>query len=138
MGYMFNSCNIKNVIIEQPQRIEIENMSLQTVKLKILLPVENSNNFSFKIKSVNLDVKLNNEIVGKINKVDKIKIPANSKNIYPFSIEISLKDALSKRMQVLNNFSKTNSNIEVLGVITISKLGIPKHIAVNHKENLTL
>ena len=136
MIYVLNSCNVDNVVVEQPQKIEVESFSLQNVKLKILLPVENPNNFSFNIKSVDFNVKLNGEKLGKIDKIDKIKIPAKSKNVYPIMIDISVKDAVLAGAKLLN--LTKSPKIEIHGTVTVSKLGIQKRIAVKHEQNISL
>ncbi|MDD2385297.1 MAG: LEA type 2 family protein [Bacteroidales bacterium] len=132
----FVSCSVQNVVISNPSGIEAEELSMKAVKLKIFIPIENPNNFSFKIKNANLDLLVNGRNVGKITKIDKLKIPANSKETYPVSFEISPKEALTNVLYLVGELNRRKPELEVNGTITVAKFGIPKRIKVNHKQNI--
>ena len=114
---------------------EVEELSMKAVKLQIMIPIENPNNFSFKIRNINLDLIINDRNVGKVKKMDKVKIPANSKDTYPVSFELTTKDALANILFLVGELQKRNPELKVTGTVTVSKLGIPKRIKVEHEQN---
>lgn len=129
------SCSVQQINIGNPEGVEVEELSMKAVKLQIMIPIENPNNFSFKIRNVNLDLIINDRNVGKVKKMDKVKIPANSKDTYPVSFELTTKDALANILFLIGELQKRNPELKVTGTVTVSKLGIPKRIKVEHEQN---
>lgn len=130
------SCNIQELTIGNPSDVKIEELSMKAVRLQIMVPIENPNNFSFKVKNVNLDLIVNGRNVGKVKKMDKVKIPANSKGTYPVSFEITPSDALTNILFLISELQNRNPDLEVDGTVTVAKFGVPYKIKVNHKESL--
>ena len=57
--FILSACSIQNINIGNPTGIEPEELSIKAINLKIFVPIENPNNFSFKIRNVNLDLLVN-------------------------------------------------------------------------------
>jgi len=133
---IFGSCSIQQIDIGNPTGIEPEELSMKAIRLKVFIPIENPNNFSFKIRNVNLDLLVNGKNVGKVKKMDKVKIEANSKETYPVSFEITPADALSNVLFLLGELQNRNPELEVTGTVTVAKFGVPKRIKVNHKQSI--
>jgi LEA14-like dessication related protein len=132
---LFFSCSIQEISIGNPEGVEVEELSMKSVKLKVMVPIENPNDFSFKIKNVNLDLVINDRNVGKVKKMDKVKIPANSKEVYPVSFELTTADALTNILFLIGELQKRNPELAITGTVTVSKFGIPKRIKVEHEQN---
>ena len=133
---ILGSCSVQNIDIGNPTGIEPEEVSLKAIRLKVFVPIENPNNFSFKIRSVDLDLLVNGRNVGKVNKMDKVKIAANSNETYTVSFEITPADALTNVLYLMGELQNRSPELEVQGTVTVSKLGIPKKIKVNHKQSI--
>lgn len=131
---LFFSCSIQQINVGKPEKIEIEELSMKAVKLKIMVPIENPNNFSFKLKNANLDLIVNKKNVGGVKKVEKLKIPANSNQSYPVSFELSTSDAFTTILFLMNELKSRSPELEVTGHITVSAFGIPKRIKVEHEQ----
>ncbi len=130
------SCNIQELTIGNPNDVKVEELSMKAVRLQIMVPIENPNNFSFKVKNVNLDLIVNGRNVGKVKKMDKVQIPANSKGTYPISFEITPSDALTNILFLMRELQNRSPDLEIDGTVTVAKLGVPYKIKVNHKETL--
>lgn len=135
VSILFLSCSVQEPIIGNPEGLEVEELSMKSVKLKIMIPIENPNNFSFTIRNLNLDLIVSERNVGKVNRLDKIRIPANSKDSYTVSFELTPKDALNNILFLVGELQKRKPKLEVKGTITVSKFGIPKRIKVEHEQN---
>ncbi|HNQ68932.1 MAG TPA: LEA type 2 family protein [Bacteroidales bacterium] len=131
----FFSCKVQQLNIGNPEGMEIEELSMKSVRLKIMVPIENPNNFSFKVRNVNLDLLVNDRNVGKVKKLDAVKISAKSKEVYPVSFELTPKDAVTNILFLLGELQKRSPELEVTGSVTVSKLGIPYKIKVEHEQN---
>lgn len=129
------SCAIQELSIGNPEGIEVEELSMKSVKLKIQIPIKNPNNLSFTVKKMNLDLIVSDRNVGKVKKLGKIRIPANSKQTYDVSFELTPKDALSNVLYLVGELQRRKPKLEVNGTITVSKFGIPKRIKVEHKQS---
>ena len=136
LALTFSSCNVKNVNVGIPNNIEISEFNMQKIKLKINLPIDNPNNFSFTIKNADLNFIVNGISLGKINKIDKFKIDANSRNEYPIFFEIITKDAVTNIISLYPELQKKNPNIEINGYLKVSKMGVPMKIKINHTQNI--
>jgi len=135
LSFLFFSCSIQQLNIGNPEGLEIEELSMNGVRLKIMVPIENPNNFSFKIKKVNLDLIINERNVGKVNKLEKVSITANSNEIYPVSFALETKEALSNILFLVGELQKRNPELQIKGSITVSKFGIPYKIKVDQEQN---
>jgi LEA14-like dessication related protein len=135
VSILFLSCSVKEPIIGNPAGLEVEELSMKSVKLKVMIPIENPNNFSFTIRNLNLDLIVSDRNVGKVKRLDKVKIPANSKDSYAVSFELTPKDALNNILFLVGELQKRKPKLEVKGTITVSKLGIPRRIKVEHEQN---
>ncbi|MDD3685388.1 MAG: LEA type 2 family protein [Bacteroidales bacterium] len=131
----FFSCSVQEPIIGNPEGLEVEELSMKSVKLKVMIPIENPNNFSFTIRNLNLDLIVSDRNVGKVKKLDKVKIPANSKDSYAVSFELTPKDALNNILFLVGELQKRKPKLEIKGTVTVSKFGIPKRIKVEHEQN---
>lgn len=132
---LFISCSIQQLNIGNPEGLEIEELSMKSVRLKIMVPIENPNNFSFKVKNVNLDLLVNDKNVGKVKKLEKVKIKAKSKETYPVSFELAPQDALTNILFLVGELQKRSPELKITGSLTVSKLGIPYKIKVEHEQN---
>ncbi|MDR2009846.1 MAG: LEA type 2 family protein [Bacteroidales bacterium] len=137
VSLLFSSCDVKDVTVNPPTNVEIQEISLKNVKIKIYIPIENYNDFSFKIKKADLNLYVNGKFAGKIDKIDKLKIESNSKNVYPVYFEFNPKEALTNILPLMNELQQKNAKFEVDGYIKVSKLFITKKIKVNHKQDFS-
>lgn len=128
----FTSCSVQKPSVGIPQGVEIEKLSVSGIRLKLLLPIENPNNMSFNIKSMDLSLFVNGKNVGKISKMKKIKIAANSRQSYPVSFELSSSEAMSKVLFLISEFQGSTPLLELKGSLKVSKLGISKRIPIEH------
>ncbi len=135
VSILVSSCSFNKLHIGQPERLEVEELSMQGVRLKVYIPIENPNNISFNVKNLNLDLILNDRNVGKIKKLKKTKILKNSKQTYPFSFEVTPKDALTNIIYLVSELQRRNPELKIDGSVTVSKMLISKKIKIDHKES---
>jgi LEA14-like dessication related protein len=133
-----NSCSYQDINIGNPTDLKVEELNMKNIKLIIMVPIDNPNNFAFKIKSVNIDLFINGRKVGKINKIDKVRIPKNSKEIYPVPFEIETSDGLMNILAIFNDLQKGRPKIALKGNVKVGKVLINKKIKVNHEQFMDL
>ena len=74
ISILLSSCAFNKLNIGQPENLEVEELSMQAVRLKVYIPIENPNNISFNVKNLNLDLILNGKNVGKVKNLAKVTI----------------------------------------------------------------
>lgn len=130
------SCKIQEISVSRPNNFSIEKLSLNEIKLKIILPIENKNNFSFKVKESNLFFYVSDSKIGKINTLESTKIQANSNEFYPIIFEITTKDLLSNVLLLFKELNKKEPDLYIKGDIIVKKFPIRKKIKINYKIDL--
>jgi LEA14-like dessication related protein len=136
--FCISSCSVKNVGVDVPNNVEISELNLQKIRLKVMLPIDNPNKFSFTVNDADIDFFINDLNLGKINKIEKFKVEANSKKEYPIYIEILPKDIVGNVFSLLNDLKKDSPNVEIKGYLKVSKFGLPMRLKVSHKQDIKL
>ncbi len=132
----FYSCSIQQINIGKPTQIEPQEIGLKSIKIKTSLPIENPNNFSFKIRKIKLDIFIHDQKIGEVIKTDKLKIKAKSNEIYSMVFEIKPVGRITDIMKIAGEFRKSSPQLDIRGNVIVSKLGIRKKISVDSKKIL--
>lgn len=132
------SCNIQSPIIEKPTSYEVEKLDFQDIKLKIWLPIENPNKISFNIKDVDMDIYVNGMKLGKVTKLEKVRIPKESKDIYAIKLHVKVKDLGMSSMAAMRELKSRRIKIKLDGSVTVSKFVIVKKLEVVAEESVKI
>ena len=128
-----SSCKINEITVSPPKNLSIEKLSLQEIKLKLFLPVENPNKFSFKVKESDLFLYVNENKIGKINTKNFTTISSKSEAAYPIYFEIKPTDVVSNVKILFKELGKKKPELYIKGDIIVKKFPIRKKIPVNYK-----
>ena len=135
-AFFLTSCEIKEISVGMPTNFDVQELSLKSIKLKIFIPINNPNDFSFKVKDADVDLFVGSTKIGKITNFDKIKIEKNINKEYPVYFEIATKEALSQIFTLYNELRKSKPNLLLDGKITVSKGIVIKKIQVHHSQKI--
>lgn len=133
-------CGCKNLPIEigDVEKVRFMGIKNNSISVEVSIPISNPNIYGFRITSIDIDVYSDNEIVGKINEIAKIKIPAKSA-VSPtilFSYEFS--DLLSGGLTLLKIYASKQMNLSLKGSITAKAFVASKTIYINESFSLKL
>lgn len=131
---LFSSCISDEITVGDPQDLRIEELSMNGIKLIVFLPINNPNQISFNLLSADIDVYLNNRKLGKVNSLDRIKIPRVSHEIYPVFFEIEPSKAAQNIFTIIRDFQMGSPKLAFKGNIRVSKFLIFKNIDVDHEQ----
>lgn len=138
ISILLTGCEIKPVEIGNIEGAKLIELTGKHVSLEISIPVKNPNNFAFKIKDINMDIKLNDTKVGKVKKVDKIVVPANSNDVHNFLIEVEFSELLTGALSLFSSLMKGKVKIGLKGhfkvgafMILTKKIEIDEERVVN-------
>ncbi|MFC2138629.1 hypothetical protein ACFLTE_10670 [Bacteroidota bacterium] len=124
----FDKINVGDI-----QEVKVEGITGQNVFLEFKIPIENVSGLNVKINDVNLNVRVNDTYLGKVNNVEKIKIIKKSNEVY--TIKLKLKIAgLFGALNSLKVFNAESGELNLTGEIKAKIMGLNKKIEVNETQ----
>ena len=137
--FIFTSCKFKEVTVGDVQNIAISEMTDKYVAVDLFIPINNPNNFGFKVSKINLDVSLNGVDLGKAYKISKVKVPSNSNDTYKFTIKVKLKSVANGSMAFLGAMLSNKAKLKLNGYIKAKAFVVgSKKIDVNMNKSVKL
>ncbi|HBS89090.1 MAG: hypothetical protein A2W91_06490 [Bacteroidetes bacterium GWF2_38_335] len=136
---LFTGCiTLKEVNVGKIEGVKIVDISKESVKVELMMPVENKNNFKIKIKDVDLEVAVNKVNMGKVTKIKKVVIPRNSNETHSFLIEAKLDNVLMGGVSLAGSMFKNKANIKVSGHIKAKAFFVSKKIKIDENNPVKL
>ena len=135
-----SSCNKP----ESPQFKYLENVvveleSLSTANLHADAVLFNPNKNTITIKSVDIDVLMDEKVIAVLNKEYEIKAQANEDFVVPLDVKIKLKDLnLNAIGSALGLIGDKGQEIRYLGKIKVKAYGVPFSVKIDYKDNINL
>lgn len=130
------SCSVSPVEIKDVESVKIVSFKNDTIIFEALFPVNNPNNYRFKITDIDLDVLLDGDAVGRIQKIKDLKIPPNRESLQRIRFNMVIPDRITGGLYLLKMITNQALNIEIKGHIIGKALCIKKKVDVN--EQITL
>lgn len=139
IAIFFTSCNAyKSVNITGVENVEFKGMIDNKISLNLKVPVENPNWYKIKIKSMDFDVVINGNYLGKLKNAEQIIIPAKSDTVQTFPVEIHVKNLLGS-MSTLYKMRKASSvEMKIDGKMKVRALLSGKTIEISEKQRVSL
>ena len=127
-------CNVNEVEIGDIERMSFEGFDDNGLGIKVMLPVQNPNNFSFVITKIDIDININGQDLGTVNDISKIRIPANSEQSHPVTFNIDLSGGLlGGGLAMLKLYRAPVLNVKLKGEIKVRSFLVSKKITINEK-----
>ena len=82
----FTSCKLSEVQFKGVKNYEFVKASTESISMKIAFEVENPSAFNIKVKPANLDLYLDDKLVGDLKIDEKVKIKKRSEGIYEMPV----------------------------------------------------
>mgnify|MGYP006283206285 CR=1 FL=1 len=130
------SCLTKeSVDIGDIQEFQIDAVERNTVYMSISLPIENPNMYKISIEEIHLDFSLDEDHLGTLTSSKNIEIPAQSKELHQFELELELKNAFLGALSMVQQLSKKNAEINIEGWVKARALFVRKKIPVSESQS---
>jgi len=81
---------------------------------------------------------LNDKEIGKVNKLNKILIPAKSNQLYPILLELKVDKTVSSIPSLMAGLMKNKIGVKTKGYIKVRKFLISKKFPIDQQEVLKL
>ncbi|HAF28346.1 MAG TPA: hypothetical protein DCG75_04785 [Bacteroidales bacterium] len=136
---ILNSCNAyESVDIGEIENVSLKGMVDNKISLELQVPITNPNGYKIKIKSMDLDVTINGNYIGKMGIANEIIIPAKSNEIQKFPVDIVVKNALASMSTMYKLRNSRNFELEIVGTIKVKAFVNSKTIKVSEKQMVNI
>ena len=137
--FLLTSCEIKEVEVGKLESFKIVKITKEYITLDIAAPLKNDNNFSFTIQKAQLDITFNNIKLGRIDKIEKVRVKKKSNDVHHFIFRVPLKEMLGGGLLSIPALLSNKANIKVVGFVKASTwLFFSKKIDVNYSKRIKL
>ncbi len=137
--FFFSSCTVQDVEVGEIQGIKVNELTTKSVELDLQIPINNKNNFSFKIKKVNLEIELNGSVLGTITEARNVKIPANSNETHHFYLNVDMSKVVSGSINVLASLmSKQKTGVKIKGYIKAKAFMVSEKIYIEENRPINI
>ncbi len=134
-AFTFTSCEVEEVELGNIESFNILNIDKENITIDIAAKIKNPNNFSFTISKVDLDVTFNGFDLGKINKIEKVRIKKNSNEIQHLVFKLKLKDVMKGSMLFIPALLTNKAKIKINGYVKASKFPISRKIDIDYNSS---
>jgi LEA14-like dessication related protein len=136
---VLSSCSIyKPVDIGDVNNVDFKGMADNKVNLNLKVPISNPNGYKIKIKSMDLDLKINGNYIGKMTIADVIVIPRKSEEVQEFPVEIIVRNPLASMAIMYKLRNAKSFEMELNGTIKVKAFLNSKTIKVSEKQRVKL
>ncbi|MEA3317308.1 MAG: LEA type 2 family protein [Bacteroidota bacterium] len=136
---LLNSCAMyRSVDVGDISDVDFNGLKNNKISVDISIPIENNNFYPIKIKSVDLELYLDNNYFGKISNSKKIKISANSNKTYSLPVDIEIENVFSGAMKMLQLSNSKNLNIKIKGDVKARGLIFVREMKINEEKLIEL
>jgi len=139
-GFMLLSgCSAyEELIIGEAKEVRFDYFDNGKLGLEVDIPITNNGNIDFKVKEIELLVKLNSFAAGEVINIEKVVIKKKSEQIYTFPVEVEINDLSNSARILLSIVGQRKLSIEVDGFIKVRYLLISKKIPVQLEEEIKI
>ena len=139
ISIVLSSCNAyKTVDIGEVNKVDFKGMVDNKISFELKVPVKNPNGYKITIKSMDLDVSINGNYIGKMRNPGEIIIPAKSDEIQDFPVDIKVKNALASMALFYKMRNERVFEMEIVGTIKVKALLKTKTIEVSEKQSVSM
>lgn len=118
--------------------VDFKGMVDNKISLELKVPIENPNWYKIKIKSMDFDVRVNGNYLGKMKNAKQIIIPAKSDTTQSFLVDIYVKNLLGS-MSTLYKMRKAKSvEMEIDGTMKVKAFLSARTIEISEKQRVSL
>ena len=136
--FFMTSCREpKDLVFRDFQNLSIENVGLSSANLKVDLLYYNPNNFGLELKRTDIDIYINNNLLGHSSQDLQVAIPKRDVFTLPLKIDLDMKNLLKNG--IISLLDK-KVNVRLLGKVKVGKAGVFKIFNVDYQteQNFSL
>jgi len=121
---------------DEVQLLNVKDVTYQEFKgnvlrLAITATVNNPNRFNVKIKNANMDLRLNDRVIGTVMQMEQITLAGRTQKDYKIHVAIELKDLLSNLTNLFRLLMNDQKNLNLTGTVHVKSFMYSKTFQVD-------
>ena len=121
---------------EEIKVVKIKDVSYQelkgsTLKLAIVATVNNPNYFNVKITNANMELRLQDRVLGNVKQIEKIELIGKTEKDYTMQVSIEMKDLMTNVMNLYRVFMNDPKNLNLSGTVNVKSFLYSKTFQVD-------
>lgn len=138
-GLLFvTACTDYYLTVGEAKEVRFKYFNDGKLGLDIDLPIKNEGNMNFKVKEVDLELRLNSFQAGKVVNVEKVIIRKNTEQVYTFPVEVEINGLSNSAMILISIIGRKKLVVDIDGSIKVKSLLVSKKIPVQLKEQISM
>ena len=134
MPLLFSGCSHEEVQLISIKGVTYQEFNGNVLRLLIIATVNNPNRYNVKIKNANLDLRLNDKVLGSVTQIDQIDLAKRKQQDYKIQVSIEMKDILSNILSLYRVLMNEPKNLNLSGTVQVKSFLYTKTFQV---DNLT-
>ena len=124
------SCrNVKDLEFRDYKNMRLDGLGFSSSRLLVDLIYYNPNNFGMQLNNTDLDIFINDKLLGHSSQDLQVSIPRRKEFTLPMVVDIDMKNLLKNG---LTAFTNKEVNVRLIGKIKVGKGGIYKSFPVDY------
>ena len=128
---LFSGCSYEDVQLVNVRDVTYQEFKGNVLRLSITATVNNPNRFNVKIKNANMDLRLNDRVLGSIMQMEQITLDGRTQKDYKIHVSIEMKDMLSNLMNLYRVLMNEPKNLNLSGTVHVKSFLYSKTIQID-------
>jgi len=128
---LFSGCSFEDVKIVSIKDVTYQDLKGSVLRLSITATVNNPNHFSVKIKNANMDLRLNDRMIGTVTQIEQITLAGRTQQDYKLLVSIEMKDMLSNMLGLFRVLMNEPKNLNLSGTVQVKSFLYSKTFQVD-------
>jgi len=117
---LFSGCSAyEDIKVTKIKEVTYEELRGKLLRLSIVATVDNPNRFNVKVKDANMDLRLNDRIIGKVMQVEQIELLGRKQKDYKIQVSIEMKDLMSNLVSLSRILMNEPKNLNLSGTVHV-------------------
>ena len=127
----FSGCfNFEEIKMLNIKDVTYQEFKGNTLRLAITATVHNPNRFAVKLKNANMDLKLNDRIIGTVSQIEQVELAGRKQTDYKVHISIEMKDVMTNLTGLFRMLMNDTKNLSLSGSVHVKSFLYSKTIQV--------
>ena len=132
MPLIFSGClGFEDIRLVGIKDVTYQEFKGNNLRLAITATVDNPNRFDVKIKNANMDLRLNDRMLGTVTQIEQIELIGRAQKDYKIQISIEMKDMLTNLIGLYRVLMNEPKNLNLSGTVQVKSLLYSKTFQVD-------
>ena len=129
---LFSGCSgYEDIKVTKIKDVTYEELKGSMLRLVIVVTVDNPNRLSVKIKDANMDLRLNDQIIGTVTQVEHIELSKRAQKDYKIQVSIEMKDLLFNLINLSRILMNEPKNLNLSGTVHVKSFLYSKTLQID-------